>query len=465
MEIKTPPKGLAVLAMVGPSFVWAAEYIGSGEVILATRTGAILGSTILWAVVIGIFLKFWIGMSGGRYTVCTGEGMVDMFDRIPGPRHWAVWIVLVAQFASATFSIGALATASGAFVNSIIPIGPTLSGWLVTFFAMAVVWSGVFGILKMVMSFFVIIIVIGVLYVAIHVFPGFSDLLRSLSLQVPEVPKWALAIEGIRPNPWKEILPLMGWSAGGFASQVWYTYWVIGAGYGATAGRGYGRPANVSWLGQMTRDTAEKIKGWCRVLYTDATLATVIGIVVTCSFLIAGAGVLGPEHIAPKGEKVAFELSRLFSSRWGALGGFLFLLAGSAALISTQVGQLAGWPRLLADSFRICFPGFNRRFAWKTQFRFFLLFFMCTNMIIVFVFKKQPVVLVQLSAILDGLLLTPLQAIWVAIGLFVVMPKLLSKEAFEVLKPNWIFAVGLIVAFLVFGYFCIFQIPSALLQR
>lgn len=86
-------------------------------------------------------------------------------------------------------------------------------------------------------------------------------------------------------------------------------------------------------------------------------------------------------------------------------------------------------------------------------------------MIIVFVFKKQPVVLVQLSAILDGLLLTPLQAIWVAIGLFVVMPKLLSKEAFEVLKPNWIFAVGLIVAFLVFGYFCIFQIPSALLQR
>ena len=464
-EIKKPPVGLAILAMVGPSFVWAAEYIGSGEVILATRTGAILGTTILWAIVIGIFLKFWIGMSGGRYTVCTGEGMVDMFDRIPGPRHWAVWIVLVAQFTSAIFSIGALATASGVFVNSIVPIGPILSGWLVTFFALAVVWSGVFGVLKTVMSFFVLIIVLGVIYVASHVFPGFSDFLQSLIPRIPQVPQWALKVEGITSNPWKEILPLIGWGAGGFASQVWYTYWVMGAGYGATAGRGYGRPADVSYLAQMTRDTAEKIKGWCRVLYTDATVAMIIGIAVTGSFLIAGAGVLGPAQIAPKGEKVAFELSNLFSSRWGSIGGFLFLLAGTAALISTQVGQLAGWPRLLADSFRICIPGFNKKFAWKTQFRFFLLFFMCTNMIIVFVFKKQPVVLVQFSAILDGLLLTPLQALWVAIGLFVVMPKLLSREAFEVLRPNRIFAVGLIIAFLVFSYFCVIQIPSILFQR
>ena len=48
--ISVPPKGLAILAMVGPSFIWCAEYIGSGEVILATRTGAILGNPILWAV-------------------------------------------------------------------------------------------------------------------------------------------------------------------------------------------------------------------------------------------------------------------------------------------------------------------------------------------------------------------------------------------------------------------------------
>lgn len=462
ITIKKPPVGLAVLTLVGPSLVWVAEYIGSGEVILATRTGAILGTTVLWAVVLGIFLKYWIGMSGARYTVCTGEGMIDMFGRIPGPSHWAVWIVLVAQFASATLSIGSLATAAGVFVNSILPIGATLAGWLVTFFALGVVWSGVFNILKIVMSIFVLIIVLGVLYVAAHVFPGFLEFLRSLSLCVPEVPRWAVSIEGVSNNPWKEMLPLIGWGAGGFASQVWYTYWVLGAGYGAAAGRGYGKPADVSVLKQMTRESAEKIKGWCRVLYVDATLAVVIGIVVTSAFLIAGAGILRPSQIAPQGEQVAIELSNVFSSKWGPVGGFLFMLAGAAALISTQVGQLAGWPRLLADSCRICIPGFGKKFSWKTQFRFFLLFFLCTNMIIVFCFKEKPVVLVKAGAILDGLLLTPLQAIWVAIGLFIVMPKILSKEAAKILKPNWVFAVGLVIAFLVFGYFCVFQVPSAL---
>jgi hypothetical protein len=136
------------------------------------------------------------------------------------------------------------------------------------------------------------------------------------------------------------------------------------------------------------------------------------------------------------------------------------MLAGAAALISTQVGQLAGWPRLLADSFRICIPGFGRKLSWKWQFRLFLIIFFFTSMIIVYTLGLRPVVLVKAGAMFDGLLLTPLQAIWVAIGLFVVMPKILSKEAIQVLKPNWVFAIGLIIAFLVFAYFCILMIPS-----
>ncbi len=236
MKIKKAPVGLAIFALVGPSMVWAAEYIGSGEVVIATRTGAVLGTTILWAAVIGIFLKFWIGMSGARYTVCTGEGMIDMFERIPGPRHWVVWLVLVVQFVCAILSIGTLGTAAGVFIHSLIPcIDVKICGWFAVFFAVAVVWSGVFNVLKMVMSLFVFIVVLGALYIAAHVLPGFSELMRGLTFSLPTVPSWAAAIEGVSENPWDEILPLLGWGAGGFASQVWYTYWVLGAGYGAAA--------------------------------------------------------------------------------------------------------------------------------------------------------------------------------------------------------------------------------------
>ena len=135
------------------------------------------------------------------------------------------------------------------------------------------------------------------------------------------------------------------------------------------------------------------------------------------------------------------------------------MIAGACALIGTQIGQLAGWPRLLADSMRICFPKFNNRFEWKTQYRMFLGYFFLSSMIIVFSFGLKPVFLVKISAILDGLLLTPFQALWVLFGLYFVMPKMLSKDAKGILKPHWIFGAGLTLAFLVFSYFCVFQMP------
>ena len=133
-------------------------------------------------------------------------------------------------------------------------------------------------------------------------------------------------------------------------------------------------------------------------------------------------------------------------------------------MISTLIGLLAGWPRLLADAFRICIPAFGKKLAWKGQFRAFLIYFIITNMIIVFHFKARPVAIVKFSAIFDGLLLTPLQAIWILTALFFILPKMLSKEAYNILKPSKIFAVGLIAAFLVFGYFCVIQIPAILFK-
>ena len=96
------------------------------------------------------------------------------------------------------------------------------------------------------MSVFVLFIVIGILYVSITVLPGISVFLQDMLLKIPPVPEWAIESYGATNNAWGEIFPLVGWAAGGFASQVWYTYWVLGAGYGAAAGRGYGKPADLS---------------------------------------------------------------------------------------------------------------------------------------------------------------------------------------------------------------------------
>ncbi len=42
------------------------------------------------------------------------------------------------------------------------------------------------------------------------------------------------------------------------------------------------------------------------------------------------------------------------------------------------------------------------------------------------------------------------------------MPKFFPPEARRILKPHPVIAVGLALAFLVFTYFCIFQMPNVL---
>ena len=89
-------------------------------------------------------------------------------------------------------------------------------------------------------------------------------------------------------------------------------------------------------------------------------MAFLIGFTVTSAFMIAGAGVLGPVQIAPDGSNVALELSRIFSEKWGAIGAHLFILSVLAAMISTMFFYFAGWPRLLADCFRLLVPRVGR---------------------------------------------------------------------------------------------------------
>lgn len=445
---------------VGPGLVWCGEYIGTGEVILATRNGAIFGVAILWVPALAIFAKYWIGLAGAYYAVTTGEGMVDMMSRTPGPRNWVIWPVFIGQVCSAAISTGALASATGVFMTYFIPLPQILLGWIAALVVIVITWTGMFDLLKRIMSLLVLFIIIGACLVAFETWPGMGAVARGLGgFQVPVVPEWAVQKELATRSAWAEVLPLLGWAAGGFASQVWYSYWVIGAGFGMTRGRGYGRPLDAERLRNITIDEAHQIRGWRRMVTLDASVALVIGIVVTSAFMMAGAGVLGPLHVVPDKENVAIELSRIFGESWGRWGAHLFVLAGLAAMLSTMLGQFAGWPRLLADCARQLFPGVSR-WSWQTQFRAILILFAVSNMVVVYTFGLKPVLLIQASAVLDGLLLTPLQAIAVGLTLFVVMPRMFPPETRRILRANKVVAAGLALAFVVYGYFCVTQIPK-----
>ncbi|MEQ8848240.1 Nramp family divalent metal transporter [Botrimarina sp.] len=462
--IAPPPKGLALAAVLGPSIVWCAEYIGSGEVILATRTGAVLGVGVLWAVVLGVALKYFIGLAGGWYTAATGEGQIDLLSRLPGPKNAVVWLVLVAQLAASVVSIGSVSSAAGVFFSAITPLRADVAGWMVALVAVAMAWVGEFKPLKIVMACLITVTLVGVVAIAAQVAPPLAELLAGLVPTVPEVPAWALAKEDVSGSAWAEMLPLLGWGAGGFASQVWYTYWIMGAGYGATAGGRQGRPADVERLRRLSDEEVDRLRGWRRVVTFDATVALVVGASVTSCFLIAGAGVLRPLELAPEGPGVATTLAEVFGGQWGSTGATLFLVGGAAALLSTQIAQITGWPMLLDDCVRICLPRIAAGKSPLRRRRFWLGFYLLTSMTIVHQFGEKPVALVKTAAIADGLLLTPVQALAVLVGLYWVMPRLFTPEVARRLRPGPWIGVGLVASFVVFTYFCVVQAPKLLFE-
>ncbi|MCA9061349.1 MAG: Nramp family divalent metal transporter [Planctomycetaceae bacterium] len=95
-----PPTTLGlILKQVGPGLIIAANIVGSGELIMTTKTGAQAGIALLWLIMIGCVIKVFVQLELGRFTISHGETTLTSLNRIPGPRLAGVnWIVLVWSF-------------------------------------------------------------------------------------------------------------------------------------------------------------------------------------------------------------------------------------------------------------------------------------------------------------------------------------------------------------------------------
>ncbi len=69
-----PPK---LLAIIGPGLLVAATGVGAGDLATASFAGSRLGTGILWAVVVGGFLKFVLTEGLARWQLTTGETLIE----------------------------------------------------------------------------------------------------------------------------------------------------------------------------------------------------------------------------------------------------------------------------------------------------------------------------------------------------------------------------------------------------
>lgn len=120
------PKISKIARLIGPGMLVAATGVGAGDLATASFTGAELGLAILWAVVVGAFLKFVLNEGLTRWQLATGttlvEGCVAHFGK---PLQWLFLAYLVLW----SFFVGAaLMSAVGVTSHAILPLAGTSAG-------------------------------------------------------------------------------------------------------------------------------------------------------------------------------------------------------------------------------------------------------------------------------------------------------------------------------------------------
>ena len=91
-ETAEPPERMGGrFRFLGPGMITSAAVVGSGELLTATTLGAQVGFLLLWLVLISTFLKVWVQIELGHWSISTGRLAVSGYDDVPprlGRRGW-----------------------------------------------------------------------------------------------------------------------------------------------------------------------------------------------------------------------------------------------------------------------------------------------------------------------------------------------------------------------------------------
>jgi len=124
--IAAPPRRpLQILSHIGPGLIIAANIVGSGELIMTTKTGAQAGIALLWLILLGCIVKVFVQLEFGRFAISHGETTLASLNRVPGPRLFGMnWIVLfwLLMISTSTAQLGGIAGGVGQSLSLTVPL-------------------------------------------------------------------------------------------------------------------------------------------------------------------------------------------------------------------------------------------------------------------------------------------------------------------------------------------------------
>ncbi|NIW23865.1 MAG: iron transporter [Gammaproteobacteria bacterium] len=302
-----------LVAIAGPGLLLAATGVGGGDLATASIAGSLLGPAILWAVLVGAFLKFVVTEGLARWQLATGETFLEGVVH----RLGSGWIIVFLPylFLWTFFAGSAQMNACGIALHAIFPFfaspeqGKIVFGMISSVVGIGLVLKGGYQLFEKIMRVCIGIMFVTVVLTAILLWPGTGAVLSGLL--VPTIPD----ISGVGLT-WT--VALIGGIGG--------TLTILGYGY---------------WLREEGRTSSEDV--WlCRV---DVGAGYMMTAIFGLAMVIVGSTI----EIEGQGTTLLVTLSERLGEQIGPVGQWLFLLGAFGAVFSSLLGVWQSVPYLFAD--------------------------------------------------------------------------------------------------------------------
>ena len=314
--MSTRPKR-TFLAVLGPGLLLAATGVGGGDLATASFVGGMLGTTVLWAIVVGAFMKFVVTEGLARWQLATGETLIEGVVHRLGPV--VVWIFLP-YFLLWSFFVGsAQMSASGVALHAMLPFfddarnGKIVFGALASLVGLAIVLRGGYRLFDVAMKVCIGVMFVSVVGAAVALWPGTGEVLRGLF--VPRIPRvdaeavtWTVALVG---------------GIGGTLTVLSYGY----------------------WMREEGRTSPDDLRD-CRI---DLAASYFVMALFGISMVIVGQTV----RLEGEGTAMLVVLSDRLGQEFGPAGKWLFLVGTLGTVFSSLLGVWQAAPYLFAECWRL----------------------------------------------------------------------------------------------------------------
>jgi len=314
--MSTKPK-LSFWAILGPGLLLAATGIGGGDLTTATFVGGMLGTSVLWAVALGAFMKFVITEGIARWQLATGQTIIEGVVQRLGPV--VIWIFLPYFLLWSFFVASAQMSSNGVALHALFPVfdddrlGKIVFGVLASLAGLAIVRRGGYRWFEVAMKIGIGVMFMTIALTAVALWPGAGEILRGLF--VPTMPR-------------------------ADAEAVTWTVSLIGGIGGTLTVLAYGY-----WLREEGRTAPEDLRT-CRIdLAASYSVVALFGIFM----VIVGQSV----KVEGEGTTMLIVLSDRLGQELGPIGKWLFLVGTLGTVFSSLLGVWQATPYLFAECWRL----------------------------------------------------------------------------------------------------------------